>query len=72
VTLDLGKVIQQGQQSKGLTQKDLAMKINEKPQVITDFESIQAILNNQVWAKLREPSALSSRGRISGSLSRSS
>uniref|UniRef100_A0A8I3W915 Multiprotein bridging factor 1 N-terminal domain-containing protein n=1 Tax=Callithrix jacchus TaxID=9483 RepID=A0A8I3W915_CALJA len=32
VTLEVGKVIQQGRQSKGLTQKDLAMKINEKPQ----------------------------------------
>ena len=29
VTLEVGKVIQRGWQSKGLTQKDLAMKINE-------------------------------------------
>ncbi|CAD7678969.1 unnamed protein product [Nyctereutes procyonoides] len=39
VTLEVGKVIQQGRQSKGLTQKDLATKINKKSQVITDYES---------------------------------
>ena len=46
VTLDVGQVIQQGRQSKGLTQKDLAMKINKKPQVIMDYESGRDIPNN--------------------------
>ncbi|CAH2015564.1 unnamed protein product [Acanthoscelides obtectus] len=36
IPLDVGKLIQQGRQAKGLRQKDLATKINEKPQVITD------------------------------------
>ncbi|XP_053413549.1 endothelial differentiation-related factor 1 isoform X2 [Nycticebus coucang] len=52
VTLEVGKVIQQGRQSKGLTQKDLATKINEKPQVIADYESGRAIPNNQVLGKI--------------------
>ncbi|XP_006903049.1 PREDICTED: endothelial differentiation-related factor 1-like, partial [Elephantulus edwardii] len=54
VTLEAGKVIQQGQQSKGLTQKDLATKINEKPQVIADYESGRAIPNNQVLGKIEK------------------
>lgn len=33
IPLDMGKLIQQGRQAKGLSQKDLATKINEKPQV---------------------------------------
>uniref|UniRef100_A0A8C7DXE6 Endothelial differentiation related factor 1 n=1 Tax=Naja naja TaxID=35670 RepID=A0A8C7DXE6_NAJNA len=52
VPLEVGKVIQQGQQNKGLTQKDLATKINEEPQVITDYESRKAIPNNQVLGKI--------------------
>ncbi|CAH2018521.1 unnamed protein product [Acanthoscelides obtectus] len=34
IPLDVGKLIQQGRQAKGLRQKDLATKINEKPQNI--------------------------------------
>ncbi|KAG2469757.1 EDF1 factor, partial [Polypterus senegalus] len=52
VTLEVGKVIQQGRQSKGMTQKDLATKINEKPQIIADYESGKAIPNNQVLGKI--------------------
>uniref|UniRef100_A0A8D0BZR6 Endothelial differentiation related factor 1 n=1 Tax=Salvator merianae TaxID=96440 RepID=A0A8D0BZR6_SALMN len=52
VPLEVGKVIQQGRQSKGFTQKDLATKINEKPQVIADYESGRAIPNNQVLGKI--------------------
>ncbi|KAL7980828.1 hypothetical protein Chor_001982 [Crotalus horridus] len=52
VPLEVGKVIQQGRQGKGLTQKDLATKINEKPQVIADYESGRAIPNNQVLGKI--------------------
>ncbi|XP_053509949.1 endothelial differentiation-related factor 1 homolog isoform X1 [Ictalurus furcatus] len=52
VTLSVGKAIQQGRQNKGLTQKDLATKINEKPQVIADYEAGKAIPNNQVMGKI--------------------
>jgi putative transcription factor len=54
VTLEVGKVIQlqRDRQSKGQTQKDLATKINKKPQVISDYESGRAIPNNQGLGKI--------------------
>uniref|UniRef100_A0A9J8AFN7 HTH cro/C1-type domain-containing protein n=1 Tax=Cyprinus carpio carpio TaxID=630221 RepID=A0A9J8AFN7_CYPCA len=52
VPLEVGKVIQKGRQDKGLTQKDLATKINEKPQIIAEYESGKAIPNNQVMGKI--------------------
>ncbi|MCI4392565.1 hypothetical protein PGIGA_G00147350 [Pangasianodon gigas] len=66
VPLEVGKVIQQGRQNKGLTQKDLATKINEKPQVIADYESGKAIPNNQVMGKIERAIGLKLRGREIG------
>ncbi|KAH1179175.1 hypothetical protein KIL84_021758, partial [Mauremys mutica] len=66
VPLEVGKVIQQGRQSKGLTQKDLATKINEKPQVIADYECGRAIPNNQVLGKIERAISLKLRGRDIG------
>uniref|UniRef100_A0A670JXB1 Endothelial differentiation related factor 1 n=1 Tax=Podarcis muralis TaxID=64176 RepID=A0A670JXB1_PODMU len=66
VPLEVGKVIQQGRQGKGLTQKDLATKINEKPQVIADYESGKAIPNNQVLGKIERAIGLKLRGRDIG------
>ncbi|KAM7316658.1 hypothetical protein ACRRTK_024389 [Alexandromys fortis] len=66
VTLEVGKVIQRGRQSKGLTQKDLATKINEKPQVIADYESGRAIPNNQVLGKIERAIGLKLRGKDIG------
>ncbi|XP_051522723.1 endothelial differentiation-related factor 1 homolog [Myxocyprinus asiaticus] len=66
VSLEVGKVIQQGRQEKGLTQKDLATKINEKPQVIADYESGKAIPNNQVMSKIERAIGLKLRGKDIG------
>ncbi|XP_021564773.1 endothelial differentiation-related factor 1 [Carlito syrichta] len=66
VPLEVGKAIQQGRQSKGLTQKDLATKINEKPQVIADYESGRAIPNNQVLGKIERAIGLKLRGKDIG------
>ncbi|KAG9261899.1 endothelial differentiation-related factor 1 homolog [Astyanax mexicanus] len=66
VPLEVGKVIQQGRQAKGLTQKDLATKINEKPQVIADYECGKAIPNNQVMGKIERAIGLRLRGREIG------
>ncbi|KAL8602112.1 Endothelial differentiation-related factor 1 [Nucella lapillus] len=66
VSLDVAKLIQQGRQSKGITQKDLAQKINEKQQVINDYESGRAIPNNQVMGKLERAIGLKLRGRDKG------
>ena len=38
VSMDVGKLIQKGRQAKNLTQKDLATKICEKPQVVWRHE----------------------------------
>ncbi|VDQ17054.1 unnamed protein product, partial [Trichobilharzia regenti] len=42
VDIDIGKIIMQARQEKNLTQKDLATKINEKQQVIADYEQGRA------------------------------
>uniref|UniRef100_A0A673A6G6 HTH cro/C1-type domain-containing protein n=1 Tax=Sphaeramia orbicularis TaxID=375764 RepID=A0A673A6G6_9TELE len=66
VSLEVGKVIQKGRQDKGMTQKDLATKINEKPQVIADYESGKAIPNNQVMGKVERAIGLKLRGKDIG------
>lgn len=66
VSLEVGKVIQQGRQNQGLTQKDLATKINEKPQIIGDYESGKAIPNNQVMGKIERAIGLKLRGKDIG------
>lgn len=40
--------LQQARTQKGMTQKDLATRICEKPSVIADYESGRAIPNPQV------------------------
>jgi len=45
ISLDVGKLIQKGRQDKNLTQKDLATKICEKPQVVNEYESGKAVPN---------------------------
>lgn len=66
VTLDVSKLIQQGRQAKGLTQKDLAQRINEKQQVINEYESGRAIPNNQVMSKLERAIGMKLRGKDKG------
>lgn len=66
ISLDVGKLIQQSRMEKKLTQKDLATKINEKPQVIMDYESGRAIPNNQVLNKLERTLGVKLRGKDKG------
>ncbi|RUS83326.1 hypothetical protein EGW08_008904 [Elysia chlorotica] len=66
VSLDVSKLIQQGRQAKGLTQKDLATKINEKQQVINDYEAGKAIPNNQIMSKLERALDIRLRGKDKG------
>ncbi|KIS66693.1 putative multiprotein bridging factor mediates GCN4-dependent transcriptional activation [Mycosarcoma maydis] len=63
----VGKTIAQKRQEKALTQKDLATKINEKPQVVQDYESGKAIPNPQILAKLERALAVKLRGKDIGS-----
>ena len=52
VDKSLSKAIMQARTAKKMTQKDLATAINEKPQVIGDYESGKAIPNPQIISKL--------------------
>lgn len=66
VSLDVGRLIQQGRQAKSLTQKELATRINEKPQVINDYESARAIPNQAVLAKIERVIGIKLRGKDKG------
>jgi len=54
VDKELAKAIMQARMAKKLTQKDLATLINEKPQVVADYESSKAIPNPQIITKLEK------------------
>lgn len=58
----VGKAIGQGRQAKGLTQKELGVKINEKPNVIADYESGRAIPNPQILGKMERVVGVKLRG----------
>jgi len=52
VDRSLSKAIQQARMAKKMTQKELATKINEKPQVIGEYESGKAVPNGQIIVKI--------------------
>jgi putative transcription factor len=52
VDKSLSKAIMQARTAKKITQKDLATAINEKPQVVAEYESGKAIPNAQIISKL--------------------
>jgi len=62
MSLDLGKLIQQGRQAKGWSQKDLATKVNEKPQVINDYEAGRGIPNQAIIGKIERALGVKLRG----------
>ncbi|XP_015598397.1 endothelial differentiation-related factor 1 homolog [Cephus cinctus] len=66
VPLDLGKLIQQGRQNKGMSQKDLATKVNEKAQVINDYEAGRGIPNQMVIGKIERVLGIKLRGKDRG------
>lgn len=93
VPLDMGKLIQQGRQQKGLSQKDLAtvrnlnsiieykfcyfhlsikfpliilQKVNEKAQVINDYEAGRGIPNQMVIGKIEKVLGIKLRGKDRG------
>mmetsp|Transcript_23609 Transcript_23609/g.22636 ORF Transcript_23609/g.22636 Transcript_23609/m.22636 type:complete len:162 (-) Transcript_23609:403-888(-) len=52
VDKSLSKAIMQARMAKKMTQKDLATAINEKPQVIGEYESGKAIPNGAIIVKM--------------------
>ncbi|CAG8662273.1 8649_t:CDS:2 [Dentiscutata erythropus] len=65
LSLTVGKAIQQARQTKGLNQKDLGQKINEKANVINDYEMSRTIPNQQVLSKLERALGVRLRGKNS-------
>jgi len=66
VSMDVGKLIQKGRQAKEMTQKDLATKICEKPQVVTEYESGKAVPNQAILGKLERALGMKLRGKDKG------
>lgn len=62
VSKSVSKTIMQARQDKGMTQKQLATAINEKPQVIQEFESGKAIPDQNVLGKLERTLNVRLRG----------
>jgi len=63
VPLDISREIQQARNAKGMTQKELATKINEQQRVISDYESGRAIPNNQILGNLERVLGIKLRGK---------
>eukprot|EP00262_Sarcandra_glabra_P010445 TRINITY_DN25738_c0_g1_i1.p1 TRINITY_DN25738_c0_g1~~TRINITY_DN25738_c0_g1_i1.p1 ORF type:complete len:143 (+),score=34.96 TRINITY_DN25738_c0_g1_i1:108-536(+) len=63
VPTELKKNIMQARMDKKLTQSQLAQLINEKPQVIQEYESGKAIPNQQVITKLERVLSTKLRGK---------
>ncbi|ORZ25903.1 multi protein bridging factor 1-domain-containing protein [Absidia repens] len=66
VDVSVGKALQKGRQDKGMTQKDLAQTINEKPQVVNEYESGKATPNQQVLGKMERALGIRLRGKNIG------
>ncbi|ORX53140.1 MBF1-domain-containing protein [Hesseltinella vesiculosa] len=66
VDVSVGKAIQQGRQAKGITQKDLAQLVNEKPQVVNEYEAGKAVPNQQILGKLERALGVKLRGKNIG------
>nr|XP_010924579.1 multiprotein-bridging factor 1b [Elaeis guineensis] len=63
VPMELKKNIMQARMGKKLTQAQLAQLINEKPQVIQEYESGKAIPNQQIITKLERVLGVKLRGK---------
>ncbi|MQL87633.1 hypothetical protein Taro_020190 [Colocasia esculenta] len=63
VPLELKKNIMQARTDKKLTQAQLAQLINEKPQIIQEYESGKAIPNQQIIGKLERVLGVKLRGK---------
>ncbi|KAM3395993.1 multiprotein-bridging factor 1a [Capsicum galapagoense] len=63
VPTELKKAIMQARQDRKLTQAQLAQLINEKPQIIQEYESGKAIPNQQIISKLERALGAKLRGK---------
>lgn len=66
VSMDVARAIQKARQAKGLSQKELGTAVNEKPQVIGEYEAGRAIPNQQLLGKLERKLGVKLRGKDIG------
>lgn len=66
VEKDVARAIQQARVAKEWTQADLARQINEKQQVINEYEQSKAIPNQQILSKLERALGVKLRGKDIG------
>ncbi|KAH3673251.1 hypothetical protein WICPIJ_009870 [Wickerhamomyces pijperi] len=66
VEASVGKAIAKARLDKGMTQKDLATKVNEKPNVINDYEGGRAQPNQQLLGKIEKALGVKLRGKNIG------
>ena len=59
---EVKKAIMQGRLAKKMTQAQVAQMINEKPQIIQEYESGKAIPNQQILGKLERILGVKLRG----------
>ena len=64
--MDVGRLIAQSRAAKEMTQKDLAQKINEKPQVINEYEAGKVVPNQAILGKLERALGVRLRGKEKG------
>eukprot|EP00009_Paramoeba_aestuarina_P004810 CAMPEP_0201510934 /NCGR_PEP_ID=MMETSP0161_2-20130828/3458_1 /ASSEMBLY_ACC=CAM_ASM_000251 /TAXON_ID=180227 /ORGANISM="Neoparamoeba aestuarina, Strain SoJaBio B1-5/56/2" /LENGTH=136 /DNA_ID=CAMNT_0047906213 /DNA_START=109 /DNA_END=519 /DNA_ORIENTATION=+ len=63
VSIDVARAIQKARNDKGMTQKELATKINEPQKTIQDYEAGRAVPSNQVLGKLERVLGVKLRGQ---------
>jgi len=66
VDMKVGLLIQKGRQAKGWSQKELATKICEKPQVVNEYEGSKAIPNQAILGKMERVLEMKLRGKDKG------
>jgi putative transcription factor len=66
VNKDVARAMQQARIAKEWTQADLARQINEKQQIINEYEQSKAIPNQQILSKLERALGVKLRGKEIG------
>lgn len=66
VSRNFSLALQKARNDKGFTQKDFATKINEKPQVVNEYEQGKAIPNQQIIGKMERCLGVKLRGKDMG------
>ncbi|KAJ9688471.1 hypothetical protein PVL29_014236 [Vitis rotundifolia] len=65
VSVDVKQLIQKARLEKKMSQAELAKLINERPQVVQEYENGKAVPNQAVLAKMEKVLGVKLRGKIS-------